>query len=372
MATKTIRVFVVDDSPLQRELLCDAICAAPGLEVAGTACDGQDALDQLDAMQHDPQPDLITLDVQMPRLDGLAALEAILARRSLPVIMVSSLTQRAADVTLQALQLGALDYIAKPEGLQSARGPWAQEIVQKIRHMAGADVRRVLQYRQARQQRTLAAKKFKTDSPAVATPPKFADSCVAIGISTGGPPALLSLFGALEPPLPPIVVVQHMPAQFTGPFARRLDVNSPLAIKEAASGDVLRPSHVYVAPGGRHLSLARRAGEAVVEIRDGDPVSSHKPSVDVMMNAASQIFGQRVLGVIMTGMGHDGVAGCAAIRARGGYVLGQDEATSDVYGMNKLAWQQGHVDAQFALDDAAQIITTECSRKFLRRAETHA
>lgn len=194
----------------------------------------------------------------------------------------------------------------------------------------------------------------------------IAGGCIALGISTGGPPALDGLFRALTPPLPPIVVVQHMPANFTGPFARRLDADSRLSIKEAEAGELLRPNQVLIAPGGRHLRLQRRGNAVTVVLDDSDPVSSHRPSVDLMMQDAAAIFGSQTLGIIMTGMGHDGANGCAAIRAAGGYVLGQDEATSAVYGMNRAALLRGGVDRQFALPELPQLIAQHCARSASR------
>jgi two-component system chemotaxis response regulator CheB len=185
--------------------------------------------------------------------------------------------------------------------------------------------------------------------------------CIAIGISTGGPPALSSILAALEPPLPPIVIVQHMPPKFTQPLAMRLDSLSKLTVHEAAEGDALLPNHVFIAPGGRHTCIARHGNAVRIRICDGEPVSGHKPSIDVMMAGVAEVFGRHALALIMTGMGHDGVEGCRAIHAAGGYVLGQDEASSDVYGMNKIAFTRGHVHRQFSLATAAETIL-ECIR----------
>jgi two-component system chemotaxis response regulator CheB len=192
----------------------------------------------------------------------------------------------------------------------------------------------------------------------------FEECCIAIGVSTGGPPALSRLFQSLTPPLPPIVVVQHMPSTFTGAFARRLNSISRLSIKEAEAGDMLQPNQVLIAPGGRHLHLRRKGSCVNVEISDGNPVSGHRPSVDIMMRDAATAFGSRCLGVIMTGMGHDGAAGCAAIRRAGGYVLGQDAATSDVYGMSRVANLNGDVDRQFALNNLPVLLTHQCMMQF--------
>lgn len=356
MSKKRIRVLIVDDSRLIRELICDALASHPDLSVVGTCTDGVEALASLEALR----PDVITLDLQMPRMDGLETLDRLLACRPTPVIVVSALTQRAADVTLQALDRGAMDYVAKPNGVSEMKRAFGEELPQKIRNMAGADVRRVLQLRKTKQLRT--AVKSAPATHAAERIDRFI-GCIAIGISTGGPPALAQLFGALVPPLPPIVVVQHMPQMFTGPFANRLNSLSAIRVREAASGDILRPNEAVVAPGGKHLSLRRVGGRVEVVIVDGDPVSGHKPSVDVMMRSAAQTFGKACVGVIMTGMGRDGADGCGFIRAAGGFVLGQDEGSSDVYGMNKVAFAEGHVDVQASLQHLPEAIATQARRR---------
>lgn len=366
MASPSIRVLVVDDSAVIRQILGDAISSTPGMELAGTAFDGLRALEMLDTAR----PDVVTLDIQMPNLDGLATLDALLGKRPVPVLMVSSLTQLGASITLEALERGAMDYVAKPERGSAVETVFKEDLVRKIRTVAGMDVRRILQLRQDRKERlrerpasaeTAGATRAEEDAFAP-TAVELADKCIAIGISTGGPPALARLFETLGPPLPPIVVVQHMPPQFTKPLAWRLDSLSSLSIKEAAHGDMLRPNHVLVAPGGVHLELRPQGKWAKVALSDGPPVSGHKPSVDVMMESAAKVYGPRLIGVIMTGMGRDGANGCRAIRSAGGYVLGQDEASSDVYGMNKVAFVEGHVDRQFSLGEAAAVIQRQVRR----------
>lgn len=364
MSTKNIRVLVVDDSALIREIITDNIEAAPGLEVAGTACDGRRALRILD----EARPDVITLDVQMPGMNGLETLDVILDRDPVPVIMVSALTQMGANTTLEALDRGALDYVAKPEMGSQLDEALNVELIRKIRAMAGTDVRRMLRIRKERaervRQRTLEQQQEAGQATQDASDPGYdlTDKCIALGVSTGGPPALSLMFESLQPPLPPMVIVQHMPPNFTKSFAWRLNSCSPLEIKEAATGDILQPNHVYLAPGGKHLHLRRAEGEVRVRVRDGDPVSGHRPSVDVMMNDAADIFGDRCLGIIMTGMGRDGSDGCGAIRDAGGYTMGQDEATSDVYGMNKVAHVEGNIDRQFSLDDVSVEIRRQVQR----------
>ncbi|MEX2185710.1 MAG: chemotaxis response regulator protein-glutamate methylesterase [Pirellulales bacterium] len=366
----SIRVLVVDDSALMREMVCDFLADARGIEVVGTVPNGRKALEILDSLN----PDVITLDVQMPEMDGLATLDEILKRRPLPVIMFSSLTTRGADVTLDALDRGALDYVAKPEGSNPAvHAALREELVRKVRTMAGTDVRRMLQIRRERAERMKQRPAQLTSlTPPVAKPvthaPQYNDKCIALGISTGGPPALASLFQTLRGPLPPIVVVQHMPPDFTKAFAWRLNSISSLTVKEAESGDILQPNYVYIAQGGKHLHLRKEGGLVKCLVRDGDPVSGHKPSVDVMMKCAAEIYGGRCIGVVMTGMGRDGSDGCGAIRNAGGYALGQDEASSDVYGMNKVAFVEGNLDRQFHLDEAATLISTQVRRMWDRAA----
>ena len=350
MAAGDIRVLVVDDSVLIREVICDILKSTPGFEVAGVAFDGEEALKVFDPKT----TDVVTLDIQMPRKDGLETLQELLARHPVPVIMVSSLTQLGADATFKALDYGALDYIAKPQGLPD-KTAFGNELVRKIRSVAGSDVQRILKIRHDRAERAKQRGKAAQPKETAADLNHLADKCVAIGISTGGPPALTSLFESIYGPMPPIVVVQHMPATFTKPFAWRLNSISPLSIKEAKTGDILKPDHVYIAPGGQHLELVKRGHQIRCKVCDGDPVSGHKPSVDVMMCSAARIYGDQCLGAIMTGMGRDGADGCQAIRAAGGDVLGQDEASSDVYGMNKVAFVAGHVDRKLDLEDAASI-----------------
>ncbi len=361
MPQRSIRVLVVDDSMLIRRIIGDLIAEAPDMEVAGTAADGREALEKLASLD----PDVVTLDIQMPNMDGLAALDAILAQRPVPVVMVSTLTRVGADVTLDALDRGAVDYVAKPENAAQVQAALGEELIRKIRSVAGIDVGRILEIRKERKSRR-AERSARTPPPsrprAEIAADDLADKCIALGISTGGPPALASLFETLQPPMPPIVVVQHMPPQFTKPLSWRLDSLSRLSVKEAADGDVLRPNLALVAPGGFHLELRRQGPQVKVKVFDGPHVSSHKPSVDVMMKSAAKVFGPNCLGVIMTGMGRDGADGCGAIRAAGGFVLGQDEATSDVYGMNKVAFVEGHVDRQFSLDEAAAVIMRQARR----------
>jgi two-component system chemotaxis response regulator CheB len=362
----SIGVMVVDDSALIREIICDAVREQPGMHVVGAAVDGREAVEMAARLL----PDIVTLDVQMPNMDGLATLDELLKIRPIPVIMVSSLTQAGAETTLQALDRGAMDYVGKPDSGPGRQRALGEELIRKIRMMAGVDVTRMLRIRRERLQRARQRSLAPTEpasaraSTAAAVPAGYADACIALGISTGGPPALTTLFEALKPPLPPLLVVQHMPPNFTKAFAWRLNSISPLSVKEAEAGDVLLPNCVFIAPGGKHLSIRKQGARAVVHVDESDPVSGHRPSIDVMMRSTAEVFGSRVLGVIMTGMGRDGSDGCGRIRDRGGYVIGQNEATSDVYGMNRVALQEGNVDRQFSLDEGAALIMRSAERLF--------
>ncbi len=361
MSRPRIRVLVVDDSAVLRELLADIIESDPQFTVVAKARDGYDALEKVESHE----PDVVTLDVEMPRMDGLATLDALLSKNPIPVVMVSAVTTRDADVTLKALERGALDYISKPSSLKTANDEFRRHLLPKLKAIAGADVRRILRIRATKKQRHRARSTLSDQGRgACGLAHQYRNCCIAIGISTGGPPALSHLFESLAPPLPPIVIVQHMPANFTGAFAQRLDSLSMLNVKEATTGDRLEPNCAYVARGGSHLLLRVGPTHVTIRIKQGEPVSGHQPSVDMMMQSAAAAFGQRCLGIIMTGMGHDGVDGCRAVREAGGYVLGQNQATSDVYGMNRAAFAAGHVDEQFALSDLAALMSTKCRRLF--------
>jgi two-component system chemotaxis response regulator CheB len=345
-----------------RRLLSDLLSSAPEIEIVGTARNGREAVLQAVRLK----PDVITLDVEMPEVSGLEALPTLLAVQHAPVVMVSALTQEGADVTLQALELGAVDFMPKPEHNQLAELRANRDLlVAKVLAAAQSQLRQ-------RRQRSGAA--IKPQPPSLlhvqttaarrsTQPPRNPASisalqspdhdvaCVVIGISTGGPQALSQLFPLLSPPLLPILVVQHMPGQFTGVFAQRLNRYSPLAIKQAEEGDLMLPDHVLIAPGGRHISLVGYPPRVHVALSDEAPVSAHRPSIDVLFRSAAEVYQAATLGVLMTGMGRDGVQGCKAIITAGGFTLGQDEATSVVYGMNKAAFLEGAIKAQFALDE---------------------
>jgi len=351
-APARVRVLVVDDSALMRRLLSDILGSSPAIEVVGLARDGREAVLQAARLK----PDVITLDVEMPEVSGLDALPAILAVHETPVVMVSALTREGADVTLKALEFGAVDFFPKPTRNQMAEmRAEGEQLVDKVLSAAGS---RVFRGRRPPSASTVVAEPVGFDArqalPSAARPAPV----VVIGISTGGPQALSRVIPLLKPPAPAILIVQHMPARFTEVFAERLNRIASVEVKEAVGGDLVVPNRVLVAPGGRHMRLSGRPPRvrATLGPPDEPAVGGHRPSVDVLFESAARVFGDATVGVIMTGMGRDGVDGCKAILAAGGFTLGQDEASSVVYGMNKAALLEDAVRAQFALDDLPAII----------------
>jgi len=351
-----------------RRLLTDLLSSEPEIEVIGTARNGREAVLQAVRLK----PDVITLDVEMPEVSGLEALPTLMAVHDARVVMVSALTQEGALVTLQALELGAFDFMPKPERNQLAEIRASRDLlIAKVRAAALSRVRRPR--RGSAPSRTKPASSVSSSTSQLApskqsskaglastsgTAPALAhgSQCFVIGISTGGPQALSEIFPLLTPPLPPILVVQHMPAQYTGVFAERLNRYSVLTVKQAEEGDLVLPDHVLIAPGGLQMTLLGHPPRVRVVLSDEPPVSGHRPSIDVLFQSAAKAYQSAVISILMTGMGRDGVEGCKAILAAGGLTLGQDEATSAVYGMNKAAFLEKAVKAQFALDELPGII----------------
>jgi two-component system chemotaxis response regulator CheB len=329
MTASPIRVLVVDDSPLVRRTIEILLAADPEVTVVGNAADGLDALAKIRGLR----PDVVTLDVMMPRLDGLKVLASLRGENPVRVLMLSSLTQEGAEETLQALDLGAVDFIDKTALLISGDPATAgRDLLAKIRTAAAVDPARLGRRETPR-----------GGVPAAAPPqrPGGAD-LVVIGASTGGPPALQALIPALPADLRAgVVIVQHIPAGFTRPFAGRLDAASALSVREAEQGDRVRAGEVLVAPGGRHLRFTERGGELVV-VLDAEPSDSlHRPSVDIAMKSAAGVRGRRSAGVLLTGMGSDGAWGMWDIRTRGGWTLAESEESCVVYGMPRAAVELG-------------------------------
>jgi two-component system chemotaxis response regulator CheB len=335
-----IRVLVIDDSRFVRQALSRMIGNAPDMEVVATAADGIEGLEKARSLL----PDVVTLDIKMPRMDGLVALERIMAECPVPVLLLSSVTSEGADVTLRGLEIGALDFVDK----SSVQGPMnllalADELQSKVRALAWS-----------REKRATAAA-----TPVVSEPvlPKGRTEVVVIGASTGGPPALQQIVPALPKELDlAILVVQHMPVGFTRSLADRLATRSHLPVREAVDGEVVKPGTVLIAPAGRHTKVRRRGSVVRIVLDDQPAEALHRPSVDVLMASVAKAYGDRVLGLVLTGMGADGVEGLRAIRLAGGVTLAESEETCVIYGMPKAAVEAGVVDRSLPLHRLAEEI----------------
>ncbi len=342
---RKIRVLVVDDSALVRMVLTRGLSMDPGIEVVGSAADPYVARDMIVRTR----PDVVTLDVEMPRMDGVAFLRRLMPQFPLPVVMVSALTQRGTQVALDALEAGAVDIVPKPSGnIQQGLNNMMQELCAKVKIASTANVSH---WKNKRIPRPGA----RTASRALA---ESTDKVIAIGASTGGTEAIRTILTGLPVNTPGVVVVQHMPPGFTRMFAERLNQQCDLHVKEAESGDRIMTGRVLIAPGSMHLRVKRRGGiyESVCE--KGDPVSGHCPSVDVLFKSMAREVGANALGTILTGMGRDGADGLLAMRKAGARTLGQDEASCVVYGMPKEAYDIGSVERQVPLEQMVDAILT--------------
>ncbi len=340
--TAPVKVLVVDDSASMRAALNRILAADPEIEVVGLAPEPHAAR----TMIKDTNPDVITLDVEMPGMDGLSFLEKIMRLRPMPVVMCSTLTARGTEVTIEALRLGAVDCIAKPCGnpLDIARD------ADRLRSTVKAAARSKVQ-----------AARVPAKPQASGAPGQYRDMVIAIGASTGGVEALFSLITALPTDCPPVLIVQHMPAAFTGGFAARLNSEAAVRVVEAVDGSPIEPGTVYIAPGGeRHMEL--RAGDPPrIRLLRGDPVGGHRPAVDVLFQSVAG-RGAGAVGVILTGMGCDGAEGLLAMRRAGARTLGQSAETCVVYGMPRAAYEMGAVEKQLSLTALPEAILGACRR----------
>ena len=348
MALNPIRVLVVDDSAFMRKMVSEILARDPGMCIAGQARDGADALIKLEALK----PDVITMDIEMPVLDGIGALTEILKRRPTPVVMLSSLTQAGAEATLRCLELGAVDFIGKPSGSISLDiEKIAAELISKVKAAAGARLH------------TPRANQTARPVPAAITRPRREKIAVlAIGSSTGGPRALQQLIPMLPADLGvPIVIVQHMPPGFTASLAQRLEQMSSFVVREAANGDRLCPGQILVAPGGHHLQF--EAG-GIARLTDEPTIHGVRPAVDVTLASLAHIYGPRLLAVLLTGMGKDGARAMKLTSDKGGLTLAEDETTCVVYGMPKAAFDLGGVSCLLPLPEIAPAIARACASLF--------
>jgi len=340
----TIKLLIVDDSALVRKLLTEMLGKDREIEIVGTANDPFAARERIKQLN----PDVITLDVEMPRMDGITFLENLMRLRPMPVVMVSSLTQAGADVTLRALELGAVDFVTKPKvDVAGSLADYAEELIAKVKMAAGARV----SARASSAPRTpvLSAlhteKRHSADAVLPASSGKrvlrTTDRIIAIGASTGGTEAIREVLEALPPDAPAVVISQHIPAAFSKPFADRMNRCSPMAVCEAADGQYILPGHVYIAPGDQHLLVERDGARYRCRLSSGPHVNRHRPSVDVMFRSVAQNVGPNAVGVILTGMGDDGARGLKEMLDAGAATVAQDEPTSVVWGMPGAAVKLG-------------------------------
>ncbi len=331
MENRKIRVLVIDDSALIRSVMRELINREEDMECVGTAPDPLVAREMIKSLN----PDVLTLDVEMPRMDGLDFLERLMRLRPTPVVMVSTLTERGSDITFRALALGAVDFVSKPK-MDIARGmeEYALEITDKIRAAASARVRKTVAAPAVDVQERLSADAI---LPSVAGRYSSTEKLIIIGASTGGTEAIKDVLTRLPADVPGILVTQHMPEAFTKSFADRLDSLCKISVKEAEHNERILPGHAYIAPGHSHLLLRRSGANYVTELNAGPPVNRHRPSVDVLFRSAANVAGANAMGIILTGMGKDGAQGLLEMRQAGSYTVAQDEASCVVFGMPREA-----------------------------------
>lgn len=347
--TRPYQVLIVDDSSLMRQLLTQILSSDPELEVVGTAGDPYAAREKIKVLH----PDVLTLDIEMPRMDGLTFLEKLMRGHPMPVVMISSLTERGAETTLRALSLGAVDYVSKPKlDVSSGTIEQAADIIAKVKAAAQVKVR--------------TAPKPATGPPQAAGPAYHLNAThkvVAIGASTGGTEALKDLLAPLPADFPGIVMVQHMPEAFTRQFAERLNSLCRIHVKEAKDGDRVLPGHALLAPGGHQMAIIRKGLENSVRVYRGERVNRHLPSVDVLFSSCARNLGRNALGVLLTGMGADGAKGMLEMKQAEAHTIAQDEASCVVYGMPREAVLLGGVDQILPLTRIPEALLQRLSAK---------
>ncbi|MCP4753430.1 MAG: chemotaxis response regulator protein-glutamate methylesterase [Proteobacteria bacterium] len=347
---RSIRVLVVDDSALVRSILEAGLNKDPDIEVVGTASDPYKARDKILELE----PDVLTLDVEMPRMDGVAFLRRLMPQYPIPVIMVSALTERGKKITMDALEAGALDFVTKPStGVSRGLNEMMVDLQQKIKVAFSADVSHWLN----------SNKTPIRIQPAPRVLSGTTDKVIAIGASTGGTEAIRTMIKMFPASTPGIAIVQHMPPGFIGAFAQSLDQQSAMNVKEAENGDRIMQGRVLIAPGGMQMRVYRSGGVYQVKVYEGDKVNGHCPSVEVLMNSVSEHVGENAIGVMLTGMGGDGARGLLAMRRAGSRTFAQDEKTSVVFGMPKVAYDLGAVEKLLPIDGIVPAILKSMTNK---------
>lgn len=340
-----IKVLVIDDSALIRSVLTEIINSQRDMVVVGAAPDPIIARDMIKQLN----PDVLTLDVEMPKMDGLDFLEKLMRLRPMPVVMVSTLTERGSEITMRALELGATDFVTKPKmSISDGMREYTDIIADKIRAASQARISSLSRQSKAQQG---VAPPVQLRNPLISS-----EKLLIVGASTGGTEAIKSFLLQMPSDCPGILITQHMPAGFTRSFANRLDSLCQISVKEAAGGERILPGHAYIAPGDKHLLLARSGANYVTELSDAPPVNRHKPSVDVLFDSAAVSAGKNAIGVILTGMGKDGAVGMANMKQAGAYNFAQNEESCVVYGMPKEAVAHGGVDEVAHLNDLPALV----------------
>lgn len=343
---KRIRILIIDDSALVRQVLAQILSSQPDFEVVGTAADPYLARSDIKRLN----PDVLTLDVEMPRMDGVSFLRNVMRLRPMPVIMISSLTTQGAEVTLNALELGAVDFVTKPTmGIEQGLRDYSEEIINKIRLASCAKVRPPLDLGRTGEPRRPAWR-----PPAGGLTYRTTERLIAVGASTGGTEALREMLQGMPADAPAVVIVQHLPAAFSEPFARRLDSCSDMKVVLADDGQHVLQGHAYLSPGDQHLRIVRRGSCFTCRLEDTPPINRHRPSVDVLFQSVASAAGANAVGVLLTGMGVDGAAGLQAMQAAGAATIAQDENTSVVWGMPGQAVKLGAADRVLPLTQIAE------------------
>jgi two-component system chemotaxis response regulator CheB len=360
---KKIRVLIIDDSALVRRLLTQILSSDPGIEIVGTAMDPHIARQKI----KDLNPDVLTLDVEMPKMDGISFLRQLMRLRPMPVIMISSLTDEGAETTLEALAAGAVDFISKPKlDIANTLVDYTEDIISKIKSAAkvkvvardtrdaGTAVKRTIPDRAVSEERSSVDEKYSAtvilQRPAQISTLKTTEKIIAIGASTGGTEAIKDILVQLRPDNPAILIAQHIPPVFSSAFARRMDQHTAMTVVEAVDGQQILPGHVYIAPGDKHLLLIRDGARYRCKLNDGPPVNRHKPSVDVLFRSVAQSAGKNAVGILLTGMGADGSRGLYEMREAGSITIAQDEKSSVIWGMPGEAVKIGAAQKVLALD----------------------
>ncbi|SFR51694.1 chemotaxis response regulator protein-glutamate methylesterase [Thiomicrospira sp. ALE5] len=361
---KKIRVLVVDDSLLVQQMLTQMLDADPRIEVVGVAGDPYEAREQIKKLH----PDVLTLDVEMPKMNGISFLKNLMRLHPMPVVMISTLTERGADITLQALEIGAVDFVTKPKvDLSNTLDKYEFEICRKVKQAAKVNSTSLAEQYQRHASNQTQKPRVESFATAKVMPklsadavikktavpskfPKTQQKIIALGASTGGTEAIKEVLMRLPADTPPIVISQHIPAAFSEPFAKRMDTVTPMTVLHAQQRQKLATGHVYIAPGDRHLIVEREGSQYFASLNDGAPVNRHKPSVDVMFRSVAQACGPNAVGILLTGMGADGAQGLLEIQQVGAHTIAQDKASSVVWGMPGEAVNLGAADQIVSLD----------------------